>query len=143
MITDFAVIESPSSKLTWCTPESDDSDIAFDASLRQRLGASSQVQSRCGRWLARLKHNGSRFIERPLPRFSGDLPVCQPIINNRIRCKVRRASAGGDCGWESRPGPAWRPGDSSAPLADFREGRTELRPQALRNERHVVMQGED
>ena len=37
---------------------------------------------------ARLKYNGSRFIERPLPRFSGDLPVCQLIINNiRIRCR--------------------------------------------------------
>ena len=35
------------------------------------------------------------------------------------------------------------PGDSSAPLADFREGRTGLRRQALRNERHLVMNGDD
>ena len=35
------------------------------------------------------------------------------------------------------------PGDSSAPLAEVCEGRTVLRRQALRNERHVVMQGDD
>ena len=28
-----------------------------------------------------------KFIERPPPHFSGDLPVCQLIINNRIRRK--------------------------------------------------------
>ena len=34
-----------------------------------------------------------------------------------------------------------KPGDSNAPLADVREGRTVLRRQALRNERHVVEGG--
>ena len=35
------------------------------------------------------------------------------------------------------------PGDSSAPLAEVCEGRTVLRRQALRNERHLVVKGDD
>jgi hypothetical protein len=56
------------------------------------------------------------------PHLIGDLPVRQLIIDNRIRRQFGRAVAGGV--WrESRRVPAWA-GDSSAPLADVREGRT-------------------
>jgi len=48
-----------------------------------------------------------------------------------------RAHCRGTGLWLSRDlVPPGAPGDSSAPLADFREGRTGLRRQALRNERH-------
>ena len=49
--------------------------------------------------------------------------VCQLIIDNRIRRQVRARCCRRGLWRESRRVPAWA-GDSSAPLADVREGRT-------------------
>jgi hypothetical protein len=72
----------------------DSAKVFISAQGRLAKGpARTKVQSRCRRWLARPKHNGSKFIERPPARFPGDMPICQPIINNRCATpNPRRAS---------------------------------------------------
>jgi hypothetical protein len=62
--------------------------------------------------------------------------VCQLIINNRIRCKDRARCRRTGLWLGAATWSSLAPDDSSAPLADFREGRTGLRRQALAIKRH-------
>ena len=93
-------------------------------------------------------------------KLADQIPLPHPALLPQRRCNTPLASgatcvgrrdqpsgsapaAGRDCAWEAATWSRLAPGDSSAPLADFREGRTGLRRQALRNERHLDMKGDD
>src|ERR1700693_472887 len=75
MMTDFAVITSPSSNLTFCTPEPDDSDTALDASFMRTPNF----------WACKAARAASSSPDRPAgkpSRFSirDDVPACPPTL---------------------------------------------------------------